>query len=243
MIRLLEEFDGRLAELRDSHCSRTILSHLDAYGTKFDFCRFYEIFRRKRVGIICVFNGTATADFCEGARVTPEVRRELSEFVEFQSPNVLEVPAELVPRRGFSGYDGKRRRFYEIPAGEDSEGITEPEPARVYEVLGAPQEGYGLWLTDVMRRKNRSQLWLCGYESSVLCVRFSVEGKAYVTDLATPECDRKKGYARALLGKTSRLFADRGDTVYAAAEQALYGFYEKIGCECVGEDIIFTKKK
>lgn len=241
MIRLLEGFDG--GELRDSHYSATILSHLSAYGTKFGFCRFYEIFRRKRVGIICVFNGTVTADFCEGARVTSEVRRELCEFVDFQSPNVVEIPKELAPRRGFSGYDVTRRRFYKIPTGEDSEDITEPEPAQVYEVLGAPKEGYGLWLTDVMRRKNRSQLWFCGYESAVLCVRFSVGGKAYVTDLATPECDRKKGYARVLLGKTSRLFADRGAAVYAAAKQDLYGFYEALGCECAGEDIVFIKKK
>lgn len=239
MIRLLEEYDG--GGLRESHYSRTIQSHLCAYGTEFDFCRFYEIFRRKRIGIVCVFNGTAAADFCEGARVSAAVRRELSEFVDFQSPNVVELPPELAFKRGFSGYDGVRRRFYKIPAGEDSEGLTEPQPSAVYELLGAPQEGYGLWLTDIMRRKNRSQLWLLGYESAALCVRFAQGGAAYITDLATPESDRKKGYATALLCKTSRLLAEKGFTAYAAARQGLYGFYEKIGCECVGEDSLFVK--
>lgn len=240
MIRLLDSFSGE--GLRDSHYSRTILSHLFAYGTEFDFCRFYEIFRRKRVGIICVFNGTVTADFCEGARVSSALRREVLEFIDFQSPNVVEIPPELALRRGFSGYESVRRRFYELTADDSADGLSEPESQRVYEILGAPKEGYGLWLTDVMRRKNRSQLWLYGYESAVLCARFSLVGMAYITDLATPENDRNRGYASALLKKTARVFADRGDTAYVAAREELFPFYERLGCKNLGEDKVFIKK-
>lgn len=243
MIRLLEEFDDGSAGLRNSHYSRTILSHAAAYGTEFDFCRFYEMFRRKRVGMISVFNGTAAAELCEGVRVTAAVRRELCEFIDFMQPNVLEIPQELAPRRGLSGYESIRRRFYEIPAGEDAQDLKEPPPSEVYEVLGAPQESYPLWLTDVMRRKNRSQLWFFGIESAVLCVRFALDGRAYVTDLATPEADRGNGYARVLLGKVARHYADKEYTLYAGVKAELWSFYDGIGCNCIGEDIVFTKKK
>lgn len=241
MIRLLEDYSGE--GLRDSHYSATILSHLNAYGTKFDFCRFYEIFYREPRGIICVFNGTVAVELFEGYKPTNTVKREIAEFVDFQSPNVVELPGELVMKRGFSGYEAAKRTFFEIPFGDTVQGLTEPSAEQVYKTVEAPAEGYPLWLTDVMRRRNRSQLWFLGYESSVLCVRFCLSGRAYITDLATPEPERGKGHARELLQKTARLFAEKNAATYAAAMPELYEFYARLGCSEIGEDKVFMRKQ
>ena len=242
MIRWLEHYDG--GGLRDSHYSRLIRAHLAAYGTEFDFCRFYEISYRRRAGIICVFNGAMTADFSDGVTPSSSARRELAEFVDFQRPYSVELPHELVPRQGFSGYAGVERRFYEIPPSDTSDGLIEPAPEDVFAAIGdLPADSYPSWLTDTLRRVNRGHSELLGYRSSVLTVRFKADGLAYITDLATPPDDRGKGFARELLGRASRKLADGGRTAYLAARAELFGFYCKLGCPEVGADKVYIQKE
>lgn len=242
MIKFLEHYDG--ADLRESHYSRLIRAHLASYGTEYDFCRFYEISYRRRVGIICVFNGAVTADFCDGATPNSSARRELAEFVDFQRPYSVELPHELVTRQGFSGCAGIERRFYEIPPFDTSDGLINPAPEDVFAALeDLPEDSYPTWLTDTLRRVNHGYSELFGYRSSVLTVRFKADGLAYITDLATPLSDRGKGYARELLGRASKKLADSGCTAYLAARPKLFEFYRKLGCLEVGVDKVYIQKE
>ena len=241
MIKLLEAYDG--GGLRDSHYSRLILAHLAAYGTEYDFCRFYEITYRRRAGIICIFNGAMTADFCDGAKPNQIMRHELAEFVDFQRPYSLEIPFELARKSGFSGYQSVERRFFEIPPSAISDGLTVPDPEAVFKTVALPADNYPAWLTDTLRRLNHGLSELIGYKTSVLTVRFKMNSLAYITDLATPPEDRGKGYARELLGRAAGRLANGGYTVYLAARPKLFGFYRTIGCREVGEDKLYIQKE
>lgn len=239
MIKLLEDFDG--SGLRDSHYSGLIRAHLAAYGAQFEFCRFYEIKYRRRAGIICLLNGSATADFCEGAKLR-EAKRELAEFVDFAAPESVELPYELAPRQGFSGYNACGRTFFEVSPSESAEGIFAPEPEEVFKTAFSDSNAdYGLWLTDTMRRVNARQSALYGYKSSVLTVRFSDGGRAYITDVATPPEDRGKGYARTLLGGAARILIDSGMKAYLCAREDSAGFYRELGFTEIASDKIYIK--
>lgn len=240
MIKLLEEYDG--GGLRDSHYSRIIRAHLEAYGTGFDFCRFYEISYRKRAGIICLFNGSMTAELCEGAKPGSIMKHEISELVDFQKPYSVELPHELAGR-GFSRYIGTERRFFEIPSADSADGLISPEPDEVFSALGLPKDSYPIWLTDTLRRVNHGYSELLGYRSSVLTVRFKSEGLAFITDLATPVADRGKGYARELLGISAKKLANGGYTAYLAAMPELWEFYRSLGCREVGADKVYISKE
>ena len=241
MIRFLEKYDGE--GLRDSHYSRLIRAHLAAYGTEFDFCRFFELTYRRRAGIICVFNGSMTADLCDGAKPSGIMRHELAEFIDFQQPYSVELPHEIALRQGFSGYSAIERKFYEIPSANGADGLISPEPRDVFSALELPADTYPTWLTDTLRRVNHGLSELIGYKSSVLTVRFKANGLAYITDLATPPDDRGKGYARELLGRASRSLNDRGYTVYLAARPDLFGFYRELGYHEVGTDKVYIRKE
>lgn len=238
MIKLLETYNG--ADLRDSHYSRVIRAHLAAYGTEYDFCRFYEIVSRKRIGVIAVFNSAVAVDHVHGAKVPREAKRELAEFIDFQQPLSVEMPNEFIPRQGFSGYVSYERTFFRVPPAESFVGITEPDPEAVFNTVFGEAGDYGLWLTDTVRRINSSQSRLYGYESSVLTVRFAIDGKAYITDVATPTDDRGKGYARALLGGVSKLLAGEGQTAYLAAFPHVAGFYRSLGYPEIVSDRVFN---
>ncbi len=240
MIKLLDNYD--CSGLRQSHYSGLIRAHFETYGAGYDFCRFYGISYRKPVGAVCVFNGSAVADFCSESKLR-DARRELSEFIEFVSPESIELPPELVPRQGFSGYTGVMRTFFEISPAETSEGIFAPPPEAVFNTaLRESGANYGLWLTDTMKRVNSRRSALYGYESSVLTVRFSDSGNAYITDVRTPPEDRGKGYARRLLGAAAKILADSGMSAYLSAREEAAGYYRHIGCKEIASDRIFIKK-
>ncbi len=241
MIKLLEQFDG--SDLRKSHYSEAILSHLDAYGTGFDFCRFYEVSEKKRIGIISVFNGSVTTDFLSGAKISRAVCREIAEFVDFQQPYSVELPRELVLAKGFSGYSSKERVFFDVPPSGSADGVTVPDPEAVFKTVYSEGGDYGLWLTDTMRRVNMGLSRLCGYESAVLTVRFMRGGSAYITDVATPPEDRGRGYAAKLLGGVSALLAAEGLSAYLAAPPESAGYYRRLGCPEFALDRIFIKKQ
>lgn len=240
MIRLLEKYDG--SDLRDSHYSRTIFSHLKCYGTDFDFCRFYEIVAKERVGVIALFNGAAVADVLAGERLTRSLKREIAEFVSFQLPESVELPEEMMLRQGFSGYTSCSRIFYWIPPADTSNGITLPVPDDVFKTVYTDGGDYGLWLTDTLRRVNKGYSRLYCFNSSVLTVRFAIGGRAYITDVATPLEDRGKGYARRLLGGVSKILADEGIKAYLAARADSDGYYRLLGYPGFAADKIFIRK-
>ncbi len=245
MIKRIESLDSIEVLLRNSHYSRIILSHMNTYGTDYDFCEFYELRQRnKRIGILCSFNNTVTADILSDVSAGGTCVRELSEFIYFKRPGFVQMPQDICPRTGLRGYKRVKRCFFEIPCASDSNGLDlDPDIDRVYNTAFASLDvDYGLWLTDTVRRRNLGLLNMYGYKTSVLTVRCSSKGEAYISDVATPPSDRRKGQACALLKKTAKLLKDEGYTAYLCALEPLWEFYNRIGCKIIGTDIAYQAK-
>lgn len=247
MIKRIDKLDPRDLPALNTHCMRTIWSHFSAYGTEYDFCEFYRLWRqRTQIGYICSFNGSITAQLVYGKRATSDIIRELSEFVNFKRPYFVQLSEGLCPKAGFSGYKRVKRSFFTLPKPSGDEAntdglILEPDVEYVYKTAFSGED-YGLWLTDTVRRKNKGQLRMFGYESSVLTVRFCIGGAAYISDVYTPQQDRNRGYATKLLKKTSALLSGEGYTSYLCADEQTSGFYLRMGCEPSGEDTAFKLK-
>ncbi len=246
MIRLIENIDSIKLGLRDSHYSRLILSHILTYGSQFDFCEIFEIATsKKRIGFIVCFNSSMVADVVGGVRVTNACLRELKEFIAFKSPASIEICPELCTKLGFRHYAKHHRTFFEVPKGDDSLGLNPaPDYDRVFStVFDSSKESYGLWLTDTVRRVNRSLSRVYSYESSVLTVRCMSKGQAYITDVATPESDRGKGYASKLMQKTAFELDKEGLKAYLAATDETAGFYRSLYFPETGNDYIYKLKE
>lgn len=245
MIKRIENIENTPIELRKSHYSRVILSHIQTYGTEYDFCELYELRQKgRRAAVFVSFNGSLTADILEGASLGGVSLRETAEFVRFKSPYTVELPEDMTGKTGISGYQRSKRYFYEITPWKSADGIEiDSDAETVYATAFSGNESnYGLWLTDTVRRKNKDLLRLYSYKSSVLTLKFRSGGMAYIADVATPEEDRGKGYARALLGGVAKLMADDGYTSYLAANDLTKGYYDSLGYKLIGSDNIYKIK-
>lgn len=245
MIKRIENLDEFKLELRDSHYSRLILSHIKTYGTDFDFCEIFEISSaKKQVGVIACFNSSMVADIVEGARVTQSCKREIKEFILFKSPQTVELCPELCSKTGFWGYSKIKRTFFDIVKGEDSLNLNlETDYDSAFStVFDSSKESFGLWLTDTVRRVNRNLSRLYSYESSVLTVRYFLKNYAYITDVATPEIDRGKGYGRLLLQKTAFVLENEGYKPYLTATDETAGYYRSLYFPETGQDYIYKLK-
>ena len=247
MIRRIENLSDIRLDLRDSHYSRTILSHMRAYGTDFGFCELYEIVSNHRTaGFIACYNSSLAADFLDDVKITSACRREIAEFIAFKCPNSAEIPRELCPKTGFRGYNKIKRTFFGVPYGDTSKGLCDdPNIDHVFNTVYGYEgtSDYGLWLTDTVRRRNRAMLRLYSYNSSVLTVRFMIGGQAYITDVATPPVDRGKGYAAELLGRASFALYKDNFKSYLCAKENVAGYYKRLNYPELGTDYIFEKKE
>ncbi len=239
MIKLLSDLSG--IKLRKSHYSMLIKSHMRTYGTEYNFCEFYELSTQKhRLAIFCCFNGSVVGDIYENAKIPPACKREIAEFVAFKSPHSLELAKPLCLKQGFLGYKGVKRQFFLVKSGENCNGLNpNPNPEAVFQTAFSGAD-YGLWLTDTIRRKNRDILRLYSYQSAVLTLRFRQNGHAFICDLATPEADRGKGYAKELLLKTAHSLGQEGFKCYLTALPEICEFYRHLGFEPLGEDIFYS---
>lgn len=102
MIKRIDKLDPRDLPALNTHCMRTIWSHFSAYGTEYDFCEFYRLWRqRTQIGYICSFNGSITAQLVYGKRATSDIIRELSEFVNLKDLILCSFPKACAQRRAF----------------------------------------------------------------------------------------------------------------------------------------------
>ncbi len=245
MIRRIENIDEIKLDLRDSHYSRLILAHIKTYGTDFDFCEVFEISSaKKRIGFIVCFNATMVADITENAHVTQACLRELKEFISFKCPYTVEICPELCTKMGFKGYSKIKRTFFDIIKGTDDKGLAlELDYDAVFSTVFDPsKESFGLWLTDTARRVNRNLSRLYSYESSVLTVRYFLKNFAYITDVATPESDRGKGFGRSLLQKAAFVLENEGYKPYLTATDETAGYYRSLYFPETGQDYIYKLK-
>lgn len=200
--------------------AQKIRSLLLAYGTNYDFCRFFTV---ENV-VLAQLNGDfVISDFGE---IDAD---ELAEFLNFSGFSEI-FCSEYLGKILAKQLDVKREsvnlmRFFGIPEKNELEILT---PADAYRII---KTGFGFefepWYLDMSHRVRHGVSRLYGLDGAALAVQYNLNGEALLSQVATLPEKRGKGCARRLI---SAVCAELHESeVFVLCEDKLLGFYEKIG--------------
>lgn len=213
---------------------------LRAYGTGYDFCRFYRAGR----GMILLFNSSAV--LCgEIEDIT-----EAEEFIALHAPDTVECPPEIGSVLSLSMYERRKRLCFQTLPQRLTESFIKDVSASaelksMYGIISASfgETDFGLWYTDMSHRirHNVSRAYI--YKNiSCAAVDFVCGGKAYISQVATLPEERGNGYGRSLLGYVSSLLSEKGISSFLWAYTELESFYRGLSFKQTGEDHVFILK-
>ena len=136
---------------------RQMLSYQRAYGSGYDFCRFFRLQYPEGTGWMFLFN--ATLLICAAQPIPSE---EIVTFVRMHLPFRIECPQFLLPALAeIPNYQKLHRATFELVPSRPSAQFSPEEVAlqpKLQDVYGILQEGfpnlldYPIWLTDVSHR-------------------------------------------------------------------------------------------
>ena len=197
-----------------------IRSLLLAYGTNYDFCRF---FTAKNLVLVQLNGDFIISNFGE-----TDVE-ELSKFLNFNGfseifcseqlgqvlENRLDVTRENVSLMRFAGVSEKNA-------------LEILKPAEAYQII---KTGFDFefepWYLDMSHRVRHGVSRLYGLDGAALAVQYNLNGEALISQVATLPEKRGKGCARRLI---SAVCAELHESeVFVLCEDRLLDFYGKIG--------------
>lgn len=231
MIKRLE--DERLINidmLMQSCCGRRILAYLDAYGTSYDFCRFYI---SGDLGVILLINSTM---IIYGDDFDPD---ELKSFSEMNMPFRIEGSCTALDMiRNLEQYKVLHRTMFQLVGGNDCDVDQKeinftPSLDDVYDILheGFPNlNDYPLWLTDTSHRVRRGISSVITYnDTTTASLMYDINGYVLVGQVATRAASRGNGYARRFLKWLANYLESHGKISYLYALDVRESFYREIG--------------
>lgn len=212
-----------------------------AYGTGYDFCRFYELLSGRAYA--AVLNASMT--LCAGDAVDFE---ELSAFMALNGIQTAEMPLALGEAFAPAGYKKIPRILFEFQAGEFPAGMLVEEAPPLDEVFAVLRTGfpldkaYALWLTDASHqiRHGISRAYL--YKGTTATMHSCMDGIAFFGQIATLPGNRGKGHARELLYWLEARMAEQGVKAWLFARPERVCFYRGLGFKEIGTDFIFEKE-
>lgn len=251
MIRLLTDeksFDKEL--LYKTLSGKKLLSYLKAYGTGYDFCRFYEISNETGRGFMFIINSTLI--ICSDD--TMEADEEISLFVEMNLPFRIEGSQKILNglKSMDSGhYQSLNRTIFELvpdafPMKRCEEYVDfDPKLTDVYEILseGFPNiADFGLWYTDTSHRCRHGISKVFTYKNSTTAsVMFDIKNEVLIGQVATKTEARGSGYAREFLRWLAAFFNNLGKRAYLLALDVRVSFYREIGFREVESEIVLER--
>ena len=216
--------------------AQKIRALLLAYGTKYDFCRFFvsEDF------ILCEMNGSfVVSEIGE----YPDVE-ELADFFGFGGFSEI-FCSDVLGKRLAERLEGRECETVSLMkfCGSVSETETRGETNRpprldnVYVILKTAFDiDYEAWYTDMSHRirHNVASARLLG--RSALMIQYDQNGEALLSQIATAPEARGQGNASKLIREVcAELYPD---DVYVICEDDLVGFYNKLGFKIVRHNSI-----
>ncbi len=239
----LDDFDRKYLE--SNYYGRKLLSYLNAYGTTYDFCRFYSV---KDIGIDAyMFQINSTLVISAPLPLPPQ---ELLCYIELYKPYRVEAPYYIIDALGVpENYTRLKRTQFEfsehLPDSEFNEEDVNQAPnlSEVYEILseGFPtMQDKGLWLTDTSHRVRRgiSKVYLYK-DCTTATVLFDINHNVVIGQVATKVSSRGKKYARELLYWLGHQLRQQGDTITLFALDYRESFYQEIGFSTLSiEDVL-----
>ena len=242
--------------LRPDHYTRRIKSHFQAYGTKYDFARFFVIEDDggRELGMIALFNASMIVSTVSDIRLDKAKICELSQFILINGPLMVEIDVaysdELVPLLS-EMYTTDIRTQFEFSSKHSLPQLDVNELPRLDDVfrvlaLSFPSiaENYELWMTDTSHRVRRglSQSFLLG-DYSTATIQYIVDKVALIGHVATVPERRGEFHARKLLYWIGERLTLDGFTVRLFARPHRVSYYEEIGFKELETDIVFERKE
>lgn len=245
MIKNITDIDlMSVSSLHDNYYGRKILSYYISYGTKYDFCRFFEVTHEDTTAYIVQFN--AVMIISSSGKLESE---ELITFIQMNKPFRVEAPWIVLSELcNISGYKMLKRTKFEFtdhkPSNfDESKLITEPSLDEIYDILheGFPTlVSHGLWITEHSHkiRHGLSRIYLYNHCTTATVI-YDVDDNVLIGQVATKSEARGKGYARELLYWIGHTLSMSGKKVSLFALDYRESFYEEIGFKPVSvENVI-----
>ncbi|HNX64613.1 MAG TPA: hypothetical protein PKI60_05450 [Oscillospiraceae bacterium] len=224
----------------DNYYGNKLSSLLDAYGTGYDFCRFYKS-NDCFIGILnssMVYTGELISDI-----------EEFETFVGLNSPSEIEMPLISENAIEISGYNKVPRVMFEFSDGDYPENMDVDENPKLNKTFEIVKDSFGLekcydlWLTDTSHRIRHgvSQIYL--WEKTTAACYFVKNKIAFFGQIATATSERGKGNARKLLYWIYNKMKGEGIRATLFAQPHRTGFYKEIGFKEIYNDFLFVKEE
>ncbi|MCH5347894.1 MAG: GNAT family N-acetyltransferase [Oscillospiraceae bacterium] len=237
MIRQI--FDGIPERLTDSYYGKKIMAAYLSYGAKYDFCRFYACDDPDgSSGTIHVYYAAMVID----GNVS---HQDAETFINMIKPMTVEVSGKT-PLQLPVEYQRLRRTLFHLKSGDTDIDFCDINInnciAESYIVLKESFENMGdfdKWYVDISHRIRHGVAELYLYDRTTVTKSFDIDGYVFLSHIATAKSERGKGTARRLLRCLAKKYNSDGREAYLFALDHRRSFYESIGFEPVGEDILY----
>lgn len=219
---------NELSELPKSGIeAQKIRALLEAYGTDYDFCRFYTaegliIARFYDEFIVCEFGEYNFEELCE-----------FLSFSGFSKIFCSEEAGKLLSEQlSLNSKKLNLMRFSEASS-KALEQISELSLSEAYGILKTVFEfEYEPWYLDMSHRIRHGISRFYGYNGSVLCVQHDLCGEALLSQIATISEMRNRGNASGLITAVCRKLNE--SEIFLLCEDKLLNFYKRIGFDQCG---------
>lgn len=253
MIKLLDSINPNdFLKLENSHYARRVKSNFEAYGTKYDFCRFYELVNDDKIqAIISQFNSTMVVSDAKDISFDNEMVNDLLMLISMNKPQTIEMNVRLAEkiRDKLDDYNKCDRTEFQFVSKNYLPSMEVDECPRLDDVFAilktsfpAIAESYDLWLTDTSHKVRRglAQCFLLG-NFTTATIQYICDNTALVGNVATIPEERGKFHARKLLYWMGEKLFREGYDVRLFARSHRVTYYEEIGFKEIGTDIVFEK--
>lgn len=228
--------------LTETCCGRRILSYLHAYGTGYDFCRFFV---NDSGGVILLINSTMLV-------VGKEFEREeLVTFAQMNRPFRIEgSDCAIEILTGIDGYKRLHRTIFKLKSDNmsviDKQDINfDPKLDDVYEILteGFPNLlDYKLWLADTSHRVRHGISRVFTYKGATTAsITYDMNGFVLISQVATKISARGSGYARIFLKWLADYVEKQNKTAFLYALDTRESFYREIGFEVYNDEYVLER--
>lgn len=235
MIRLASSEDELFKLPKRGVEAQKIRALLRAYGTKYDFCRFFfsDFF------ILCEMNGS----FVVSEIGETDNAEELADFLKFSGFSDIFCPEALGERLEKLLHCNVKTVNLMRFRGEAAEcGEVEKSPPLddVYKILKTSFDiEYEPWYADMSHRIRHNVSGARRLGDSALMIQHNLNGEALLSQIATAPDSRNRGNASKLISSVcAELFPS---DVFVICEDCLMGFYRRIGFEPAGYKVILRR--
>lgn len=215
--------------------AQKIRSILLAYGTKYDFCRFYV----SEDVILCETDGNFV--LCEIGRI--DDISELADFLEFNG--FSEIFCSETLGKELSAYlkcgCAKVNLMRFCGAAVSCAYVDcDPRLEDVFKILSSSFDiNYEHWYVDMSHRIRHNVAKSRRLGGSALIIQHDINGEALLSQIATLPEERGRGNASRLISSVCAELS--ASDVYVVCEDTLLPFYRKAGFEKIANKFIFTK--